>query len=105
MSTVEPGWIWDQVSDLDYAHAALVLRLPEGWLKQMAPAERIPSTKYGKHVHFTPENIAEIRRMHYRPVRGAAEPVEIETQRAAIRAALVKQSANNIGRGQKVSAA
>lgn len=64
---VEPGWIWDEVSDLNYVHAAHVLGLPVGWLKEKVPAKKIPCTHYGRHVRFTPADIAEIRRMHHVP--------------------------------------
>lgn len=89
--TVEPGWVWDEVSDLDYVHAAHVLRLPVGWLKEMAPAGKIPRTVYGRHVRFTPDDIREIRRMHRVPVANApmAVVVDDDAYRATVRAALV----------------
>lgn len=62
---IAPGWVWDGVSNLDYIHAAHVLGVPVGWLKEKVPALGLPHGRYGKHVLFTPDDIAEIRRMHH----------------------------------------
>lgn len=89
MSTVEPGWVWDQVSDLDYDHAAYVLGLPVGWLKEKAPKGEIPSTGYGKHVRFQPLDITDIRRMHRRNAPAEPDQITASTEyRARLRAAL-----------------
>jgi hypothetical protein len=98
MKSVEPGWVWDEVSDLDYVHAGRVLRLPVGWLKEMAPAEKIPCTRYGKHVRFTPDDIREIRRMHRVAVAGIPAPtpepaVADDAYRAEVRRALLRANA------------
>lgn len=96
MTAVAPGWVWDQVSDLDYDHAAQVLRLPVGWLKEKAPRGDIPRTQYGKHIRFTPDDIREIRRMHRQPARGRSTPVveDSEVYDARLRAALVRAEAS-----------
>lgn len=86
---VEPGWVWDEVSDLNYAHAAHVLNVPVGWLKEMAPAKKIPSTRYGRHVRFTPDNIREIRRMHYVPAVQPQVLVQVVSDPEQVRMALI----------------
>jgi hypothetical protein len=88
---VEPGWVWDEVSDLNYAHAAHVLSLPVGWLQEKVAAKGIPCTRYGKHVRFTPADIREIRRMHHAPAI-ATEPaalMHVVSDPEAIRLALL----------------
>lgn len=88
---VEPGWVWDEVSDLDYAHAAHVLRLPDSWLREKVPELNLPHSEYGRHVRFTPDDIAEIRRMHHKPETNAplALARDGEAHNARLRAALV----------------
>lgn len=95
--TIAPDWVWDEVSDLDYSHAARVLRLPVGWLKEKAPAEEIPCTRYGKHVRFTPDDIREIRRMHRKAPAGAPVLAAVagDEDRPQIRAALLKAESRN----------
>lgn len=86
---VKPGWVWDEVSDLNYTHAAHVLDLPIGWLKEKAPAGEIPCTRYGKHVRFTPDDIREIRRMHHVPAAEPAALTQVVSDPAQIRMALL----------------
>lgn len=62
---VKPGWVWDEVVDLDYIHAAHVLGVPVGLLRKGVPAKRLPHMRIGKHVRFGTREIAEIRRMHH----------------------------------------
>lgn len=92
---VEPGWIWDQVSNLDYVHAAHVLGLPVGWLKEKASADDLPRGFYGKHVRFTPDDIREIRRIYSWAANAPVVAVlgDNEADRAKIRAALQRQQA------------
>lgn len=90
MSAVEPGWVWDGVKALDYDHAAVVLGPPAGWLRKAVPAGEIPHSRYGKHVIFTPEDIAEIRRRHRVPIAGTASN---DIDRSKLRAALRTQAA------------
>lgn len=92
MSTVEPGWVWDQVSSLNYDHAAKVLGVPAEWLKKRVPEGGFPHSRYGKHVIFTPEDIAEIRRRHRVPVAGMPGTTG-EGDRAKLRAALLRTQA------------
>ncbi|NUQ98893.1 MAG: hypothetical protein HOY79_20810 [Streptomyces sp.] len=95
MSAVKPGWVWDEVSSLDYAHASIVLGVPVGWLKKAVPAGKVKHSRLGKHVVFTPDDIAENRRMSSQPVKGAPT-VSIapdDTYRAKLRNALLRAEA------------
>lgn len=94
MSTVEPGWIWDEVSGLDYDHAAHVFGVPVGWLKKRVPEGGFPHSRFGKHVIFSPEDIAEGRRRHRVQVSGMpGTAVVSDTERARLRAAIARNQA------------
>lgn len=95
MSTVEPGWVWDQVSNLDYAHASVVLSVPVGWLKKAVPAGKVKHSRLGKHVVFMPEDIAENRRMSSQPIESAptVSIVPDDAYRAKVRGALLRAEA------------
>jgi gamma-glutamylcysteine synthetase len=58
------------VSDFDFETAAAQLGLSPAWLKKHI--KRLPHTRYGHLVRFTPEQVAEIRSMHERRPDAAA---------------------------------
>lgn len=92
--SVAPDWVWDEVSNLDYAHAAVVLGVPVGFLKEKAPKRKIPSTKLGKHRVFSPANIAAIRAENLcpaetdSPVQAVPAYSDDDAYRAKLRAAI-----------------
>lgn len=91
-ATVAPDWVWDQVSNLDYPHASVVLGVPLGWLKKAVPADKVKYSRLGKHVLFTPDDIAENRRRASQPVKDAPLVTVLgkgDADRAKIRAALI----------------
>lgn len=97
--TVAPDWVWDQVSNLDYAHASVVLGVPVGTLKEKALRGEIPSCKLGKRRLFSPANIAAIRAASLCPAK-TASPVQAvpaytddDAYRATVRAALERAAA------------
>lgn len=58
---------------LDYKAASKKLRLPESWLRRNIRS--LPHQKYGQHVRFGAEELAEIQAAHrVRPVDPAAVP-------------------------------
>lgn len=96
---VAPDWVWDQVSNLDYAHAAVVLGVTVGWLKEKAPKDEIQSSKLGKHRVFSPADIAAIRADSMCPAK-TTSPVQAvpaytadDAYRATVRAALERAAA------------
>ena len=40
--------------------AALLLRVPEGWLRKKVSARSVPHTRLGKHVRFTRDHLQQI---------------------------------------------
>ncbi len=89
---VADDWVWDGVRSLDYPHAAAVLGIPVGTLKKLAPAEEVQSSRIGKHVMFTPDDIADIRRASRRPAKDAPTTLTVvpdDKYRSDVRAALV----------------
>ena len=51
------------------AQAALVLSVPESWLRRKAGQRLIPSTRVGKHLRFSPADVSAIVRAGAQPVR------------------------------------
>lgn len=99
-AAVADDWVWDGVRSLDYAHAAVVLGIPVGTLRKLAPAEEVQSSQIGKHVVFTPDDIAAIRRATRRPAKSETpvltlvpDPAPDDAYRAKVRAALAQANA------------
>lgn len=40
--------------------AAVLLHVPEGWLRKKVSAQSVPHTRLGKHVRFTSEHLQQI---------------------------------------------
>lgn len=40
--------------------AAVLLHVPEGWLRKKVSAQSVPHTRLGKHVRFTSEHLRQI---------------------------------------------
>jgi hypothetical protein len=81
---------------LDYAAAAKKLKLPQSWLRRNI--KRLPHQKYGQHVRFGPEEIAEIQAIHrVRPADPAALP--------HVAPALLELRPGRAPRGRRTSAA
>jgi hypothetical protein len=94
VTKVADGWVWDQVKSLDYLHAAYVLGVPVGWLKEKVPAGEVDHSRMGRHVVFTPENIAANRRRFSRPATDPGEATtDSEAYRMQLRAALARNAA------------
>jgi hypothetical protein len=92
--SVAPDWTWDGVGNLDYDHAAVVLGVPVGWLKEKVPLDEVQHSRLGKHVVFTPDDIAEIRRVSCRPVATSVAPIASDDKdRTKLRAALMRAEA------------
>lgn len=49
------------MADLDIAGMAQELGVEESWVRDKVKARAIPHHRYGKHVRFTAEDIAEFR--------------------------------------------
>lgn len=92
--SVDPDWAWDGVSNLNYGHAAVVLGVPVGWLKEKVAAREVQHSRLGRHVVFTPDDIAEIRRVSCRPVATSVAPIAgDDVDRTKLRAALLRAEA------------
>lgn len=92
--SVDPNWVWDGISSLDYDHAAYVLGVSPGWLKEAVPAGEVQHSRLGGRVVFTPADIAEIRRVSCRPVATSVAPLaKDDVDRTKLRAALLRAEA------------
>lgn len=92
--SVAPDWIWDGISSLNYDHAAVVLGVSPGWLKEAVAAGDVQHSRLGGRVVFTPADIAEIRRVSCRPVATSVAPIgKDDADRTRLRAALLRSQA------------
>ena len=92
--SVDPDWVWDGVSSLNYDHAAVVLGVSPGWLKEAVPDDEVQHSRLGGRVVFTPDDIAEIRRVSCRPVATSVAPIASDdVDHTRLRAALVRAEA------------
>lgn len=92
--SVDRDWVWDEVSNLNYDHAAVVLGVPVGWLKEKVPAGEVQHSRLGRHVVFTPDDIVENRRVSCRPVAASVAPIASDdVDHTRLRAALVRAEA------------
>jgi excisionase family DNA binding protein len=68
------------MADLDIAGMAGELGVPESWVRDRVKARAIPHHRYGKHVRFTAEDVAEFRRL---TAEATAKAVPLRSVRAA----------------------
>lgn len=47
---------------LTFTEAAEYLNVPESWLREKVARRKVPHTRLGKHVRFTPADLADIVR-------------------------------------------
>ena len=55
-----------------------MLTVPESWLRRRAAHRQIPSTMLGKHLRFSPANLAQIITEATRPADGSAPSSDSE---------------------------
>lgn len=65
------------MADLDIKGLAAELGVPWTWVRDKVTARQLPHHRYGRHVRFTPEDVAAIRETSAEPVAKAPSPLRI----------------------------
>ena len=63
------------MADLDIDGLAAELGVPRTWVRDKVTARAIPHHRYGRHVRFTPEDVAEFRRLTAEATAKAVSPL------------------------------